>query len=68
MPKQDEIEHNLRRFPMRTRTKEEHKNLMDQITRILHPDGRRYLTVFRINGELNLKQTICHAIIKGKEC
>ena len=66
LPEQNEIEHNLRRFPMRTRTEKQHRKLIEQIREIMDPDGRRYLTVFRINSELNLKQTICHAIFKGK--
>jgi hypothetical protein len=52
---------------MRTRTEKEHKKLMDQIKEIMRPDRRRYLTVFRINNELNMKQTIFHAIFKGKK-
>jgi hypothetical protein len=66
LPEQDEIEHNLRRFPMRERTEKEHRKLIEQIREIMHPDGRRYLTVFGINSELNLKQTIYDAIFKGK--
>jgi hypothetical protein len=52
---------------MRARTEEQHKELIEQIREIMHPDRRRYLTVFRINSELNLKQTIFHAIFKGKK-
>jgi hypothetical protein len=52
---------------MRTRTKKEYQNLIEQIKEIMHPDHRRYLTVFRINSELNLKQTIFHAVFKGKK-
>lgn len=51
---------------MRTRTQKEHEKLIEQIREIMYPDDRRYLTVFRINSELNLKQTMCHAIFKGK--
>jgi hypothetical protein len=51
---------------MRTRTRSEHEKLMEQISEIMNPDGRRYLTVFHINSELNLKQTIYHAIFKGE--
>ncbi|CAF4358695.1 unnamed protein product, partial [Adineta steineri] len=58
VPEQDEIEHNLRRFPMRARTEKEHKRLIDQIKEIMHPSVRRYLNVFRNNSELNMKQTI----------
>lgn len=61
-----EIEHNLRRFPMRTRTDEEDAKLIEEIREIMHPGCRKYLTVFRINSDLNLKQTVCHAIFKGK--
>jgi hypothetical protein len=66
LPEQYEIEHNLRRFPMRTRTEKEHNKLIEQIREIMHPDRRRYLTVFRIDSDLNLKQTMCYAIFKGK--
>ncbi|CAF0820629.1 unnamed protein product [Adineta steineri] len=65
VPEQDEIEHNLRRFPMRARTEKEHKRLIDQIKEIMHPSVRRYLNVFRNNSELNMKQTIFHAIFKA---
>ena len=65
-PSKEEIEHNLRRFPMSPRTEKDHMNLMEQIEKIMHPKGRRYLTVFRVNSELNLNQTIWHAIFKGK--
>jgi hypothetical protein len=51
---------------MRTRAEKEHTKLIEQIREIMHPDHRRYLTVFRIDSELNLKQTIFHAIFKGK--
>ncbi len=67
LPEPDEIEHNLRRFPMRARTEKEQKKLIEQIREIMHPDQRRYLTVFRINSDLNLKQTMCYAIVKGKK-
>ncbi len=67
MPEENEIEHNLRRFPMRTRSEKKHNKLIEQIKEIMHPDLRRYLTVFRINSELNMKQTIFHAIFKGRE-
>jgi hypothetical protein len=52
---------------MRTRTEKEHRKLMEQIRAIMDPNERRYLSVFRINSELNLKQTIYHAIFKGKK-
>jgi hypothetical protein len=67
LPEQNEIEHNLRRFPMRTRTEKEHRKLIEQIREIMHSDRRQYLTVFRINSERNLKQTIYHAIFRGKK-
>ena len=51
---------------MRTRTEKEHRKLIEQIREIMHADRRRYLTVFRINSELNLKQTIYRAIFRGK--
>jgi hypothetical protein len=51
---------------MRARTEKEQKKLIEQIREIMHPDQRRYLTVFRINSDLNLKQTMCYAIVKGK--
>lgn len=66
LPEQNEIEHNLKRFPMRPTTEKDYKELIEQIKEIMHPDRRTYLTVFRINTELNLKQTIFHAIFKGK--
>ncbi|UJR23620.1 hypothetical protein I4U23_026606 [Adineta vaga] len=65
LPDQDEIEHNLRRFPMRARTEKEHRKLIDQISEIMHPSVRRYLNVFRIHNELNMKQSIFHAIFKA---
>ncbi len=52
---------------MRPRTEKEHRNLIEQIRQIMHPDRRRYLSVFRINSELNLKQTVYDAIFKGKK-
>jgi hypothetical protein len=66
MPSTDEIEHNLQRFPMRARTKEEHEKQIDQIKEIMRPEQRRYLTVLSPSDELNMKQTIFHAIFKGK--
>jgi hypothetical protein len=50
---------------MRTRAEKEHTKLIEQIREIMHPDHRRYLTVFRIDSELNLKQTIFHAIFNS---
>jgi hypothetical protein len=52
---------------MRTRTKEKYEQLIAQIKEIMNPARRMYLTVFRIHSELNLKQTILHAIFKGNE-
>lgn len=65
MPNRDEIEHNLRRFPMRARTDAEHQQHIKQIQAILDPANRMYLTVYRMKNELNLKQTILHAVFKG---
>jgi hypothetical protein len=50
---------------MRARTKEEHEKLIKRIEKIMDPDKRIYLTAFRINSDLNLKQTILQAIFKG---
>lgn len=50
---------------MRARTREEHEKLIKRIEKIMDPDKRMYLTVFRINSGLNLKQTILQAIVKG---
>lgn len=52
---------------MRIRTKEERQKQIAQIREIMHPSRRMYLTVFRINSELNLKQTILQAIFKGRK-
>lgn len=50
---------------MGPRTEKDDANLIEQIKKIMDPVARRYLTVFRVNGERNLKQTIWHAIFKG---
>ena len=50
---------------MRARTKEEHEKLLKRIEKIMDPANRMYLTVFRIDSGLNLKQTILQAIFKG---
>lgn len=65
LPEREEIEHNLRRFPMRARTEKAHEKLIDQIKKIMHPSVRRYLNIFSIHGRLNMKQSIFHAIFKG---
>lgn len=51
---------------MSPRTNKDHISLVEQIEKIMNPNGRRYLTVFRVNSELSLRQTIWHAIFKGK--
>ncbi len=50
---------------MRARTKHEYEQMIAEIQEIMDPAKRMYLTVFRINSELNLKQTILQAIFKG---
>ena len=50
---------------MGPRMKKDYANVVEQIKKIMDPVARRYLTVFRVNSERNLKQTIWHAIFKG---
>lgn len=50
---------------MRARMEKEQQQQIDQIEKIMNPNNRMYLTVFRIDGEFNLKQTIAQAIFKG---